>query len=116
MSAFALVGVPIDSVGRSGGAELSPGVLRDLGLAEALGAEDRGDLDVSIRGDERDAETGIVASPDVLAASAAIRASVAEVISEGSRPFLLGGCCAELPGALAGGRDALGEVGLVHLD
>ncbi|HEY8083344.1 MAG TPA: arginase family protein [Solirubrobacterales bacterium] len=116
MSAFALVGVPIDSVGRSGGAELSPTVLRDLGLTEAIGAEDRGDLDVSIRGDERDVETGIVASPDVLAATATIRASVAEVISEGSRPLLLGGCCAELPGALAGARDALGEVGLVHLD
>ena len=32
------------------------------------------------------------------------------------RPFLVGGCCAELPGALAGARDALGRVGLAYLD
>jgi arginase len=41
---------------------------------------------------------------------------VAEQVVGGARPLLLGGCCAELPGALAGARDALGEVGLVHLD
>jgi arginase len=116
MAAFALIGVPIDSVGRSGGTELAPGVLRALGLTDALGGEDRGDLDVRIRGEERDAETGIVASPDVLETTEAIRSAVATAISEGSRPFLVGGCCAELPGALAGARDAIGEVGLAYVD
>ena len=111
-----LIGVPIDSVGRSGGAEHSPGALRDLGVVEALGGQDDGDLDVSIRGDDRDPDTGILAGPDVLRTTETIRAAVAERISAGDRPFLLGGCCAELPGALAGARDAVGEVGLVHLD
>ena len=37
-------------------------------------------------------------------------------VAGGERPFLLGGCCAELPGALAGARDALGRVGLAYVD
>jgi arginase len=110
------IGVPVDSVGRSGGTEHAPAALRELGLPEALGGRDAGDLDVRIRGDERDPETGIVASPDVLATTAAVRGSVAAVIADGERPFLAGGCCSEVPGALAGARDSLGRVGLAYLD
>jgi len=110
------IGVPIDSVGRDGGAEHGPAALRHLGLPAALGGRDRGDLAVRIRGEERDPGTGILAGPDVLAATATIRAAVAARIDAGTRPFLAGGCCAELPGALAGARDALGGIGLVHLD
>jgi arginase len=116
MVALTFIGVPIDSVGRGGGTEHGPAALRELGLPAALGGEDRGDLDLRIRGEERDPASGILASADVLAATAAIRTTVAEEIEAGGRPFLAGGCCAELPGALAGARDALGGVGLVHLD
>jgi arginase len=113
----AFLGIPIDSVGRDGGTEHGPAVLRELGLPEALGGEDRGDLPVRIRGEERDRETGILASADVLETTAAIRPTVAELIGAGTQPFLAGGCCAELPGALAGARDHLGTtVGLIHLD
>ncbi len=111
------IGVPFDSVGRGGGTETAPSALRDLGLPGALGARDEGDLAVRIRGDERDPDTGLVASDDVLASTTAIRAAVATALEAGERPFLLGGCCAELPGALAGARDALGaRLGLAHLD
>jgi arginase len=111
------IGVPVDSVGRDGGTEYGPAVLRELGLPAALHSEDRGDLGVRIRGSERDPQTGLLASTDVLATTTAIRAEVAERIEAGERPFLAGGCCAELPGALAGARDALGApVGLVHFD
>jgi arginase len=116
MGDVVMIGVPVDSVGRSGGTELGPRALRELGLAEAVGAEDRGDLDVAIRGDERDPETGIVAGADVLAATEEIRSIVAGAIAAGSRPLLAGGCCSELPGALGGARDALGAVGLAYLD
>jgi arginase len=71
---------------------------------------------VRIRGEERDADTGILASSDVLLATMTIREAVAASIGRGERPFLAGGCCAELPGALAGARDALGRVGLAYLD
>jgi arginase len=111
------IGVPIDSVGRNGGTEHGPAALRELGLPAALMGEDAGDLAVRIRGESRDPETGILAAADVLSTTATIRAAVAERIGTGERPFLAGGCCAELPGALAGARDALGgEIGLVHLD
>lgn len=111
------VGVPIDSVGRNGGAEHGPRALRELGLPAALGGGDAGDLPVQIRGEERDPESGILAAAGVLDATKTIRAAVADRISAGARPFLAGGCCAELPGALAGARDALGgPLGLVHFD
>lgn len=116
MKALTYLGVPIDSVGRRGGTEHGPTALRELGLPAALGGEDAGDLQVRIRGDERDPETGILASADVLRSTVTIRNAVAELVGEGVRPFLAGGCCAELPGALAGARDALGAVSLVHLD
>lgn len=117
MDATVTIGVPVDSVGRSGGTELAPATLRELGLPEALGARDEGDLAVRIRGEERDPTTGLVASADVLACTEAIRSAVAATLSTEERPFLLGGCCAELPGALAGARDALGvPLGLAHVD
>jgi arginase len=116
MPPLTFIGVPIDSVGRGGGTERGPAALRELGLPAALAAEDGGDLEVRIRGNERDPATGILASADVLDATAPIRATVAEQVAGGNRPFLAGGCCAELPGALAGARDALGPIGLVHLD
>ena len=40
MGAFTAIGVPIDSVGRSGGTEFAPKTLRSLGLIEALGHVD----------------------------------------------------------------------------
>ena len=113
---FAFIGVPIDSVGRSGGTEHGPAALREAGLAAALGGVDAGDLPLRIRGEERDPETGIVGSPDVLSVTTELRRAVAASIGRGERPFLAGGCCAELPGALAGARDALGRVGLAYLD
>jgi len=117
VDATVTIGVPFDSVGRGGCAETAPATLRELGLPEALGARDEGDLAVRIRGGERDPVTGLLASDDVLASTVAIRAAVADALGRGERPFLLGGCCAELPGALAGARDALGTApGLAHVD
>jgi arginase len=115
MVGFTFLGVPIDSVGRMGGTEHGPAKLRALGLAELCSA-DAGDLDVRIRGDERDPVTGILASPDVMRTTAAIREATAEALVAGERPFLVGGCCTELPGALAAARDVLGRTGLAYLD
>jgi arginase len=109
------LGVPIDSVGRSGGTENGPAALRQHGLVEVVG-EDGGDLDVRVRGDERDPATGILGSADVLRVTSTLREAVRDVVARGQRPFLAGGCCAELPGALAGARDAAGRVGLAYLD
>jgi arginase len=116
MADWTVLGVPIDSVGRSGGTEFAPAALREAGLVQRLGSADRGDLDVRIRGDERDAETGIVGSPDVLRTTTAVRAAVAEMVAVGERPLVLGGCCTLVPGALAGVRDEAGSVGIASVD
>ena len=116
MTTRTFIGVPTDSVGRSGGTELAPAALRALGMPAAIGARDLDDLDVRIRGEVRDPESGIVAAPDVLATTSTIRTAVKAAIERDEQPFLAGGCCSELPGALAGARDALGRVGLAYLD
>ena len=113
---FTMIGVPVDSAGQPGGTELAPAALRALGLGAVVAGRDRGDLAVRIRADERDPETGVVALEDVCSTTSEVRRAVAETLSRGERPFLVGGCCAIVPGALAGVRDVRGGVSLAHLD
>ena len=61
-------------------------------------------------------EPGVLGWPSVLAATQALRSLASEQIAGGRLPFLVGGCCTLLPGALSGARDALGAVGLAYLD
>lgn len=110
------IGVPIDSVGRAGGTEYAPRALREHDLLARLGARDAGDLDVRIRDDERDPATGVVGIADVLTMTGAVRTAVREVAASGARPLVLGGCCALVPGALGGLRDAIGTVGVALVD
>ena len=116
---FTTLGVPIDSVGlgraEQHGTELSPAAIRAAGL-ERLGWADAGDLSVRIPDHERDPQTGVVGLAGVLSTTTALRAATAEFVRRGDRPFLLGGCCTLLCGALAGARDALGTIGLVYVD
>ncbi|HVP02978.1 MAG TPA: arginase family protein [Solirubrobacteraceae bacterium] len=114
--AWAVLGVPIDSAGRPGGTERAPAALRAAGLVAALGARDAGDVAVRIRGTRRDPRTGILASRDVLAVTPAVRRAVRGLLAGGERPLVLGGCCALLPGALAGARDVHRRNGLVSVD
>jgi arginase len=118
-STFTTIGVPIDSVGlgraEPHGTELSPDALRTAGLGR-LGWEDRGDLDVRIPDHERDVTTGLVGLDGVLATTDGVRRAVADLVREGARPFVLGGCCTLLTGALAGARDVLGTLGLFYVD
>ena len=81
-----------------------------------MAAQDRGDLDVRIRGEERDPASGVVGIADTLAVTKALRSAVREVVAGGARPLVLGGCCALVPGALAGLRDAIGTLGVAYVD
>jgi len=110
------IGVPIDSVGREGGTELAPAAVRERDLAGRLGARDAGDLAPRIRGDERDAATGVVGIDGVLAVTEAVRAAVGDAVAVGARPLLIGGCCTLVPGALAGLRDAGAAAGIANVD
>jgi len=113
---WAAIGVPIDSVGREGGTEHAPAAARAHDLPARLGAEDRGDLDVRIRGEERDPRSGVIGIADTLSMTAIVREAVRETVAAGARPLLIGGCCALVPGALAGLRDAAGTVGAACVD
>jgi arginase len=85
-------------------------------LPARLGALDRGDLDVRIHGDERDPATGVIGIADTLTTTRAVRAAVRDVVADGGRPLVLGGCCALVPGALAGLRDVVGALGVAYVD
>ena len=60
--------------------------------------------------------TGILGSADVLTTTTAIRQATAAALTSGERPFLVGGCCTVLPGALAAARDVLGRTAVAYLD
>ena len=109
-----LLGVPIDSVGKSGGTELGPAALREL--LDGDGFADAGDTSRQIRGLERNPQNGWLAFDDVVAMTAEVRERVAGLTAAGKVPLVLGGCCTLLPGALAGARDSLGEIGLAYFD
>jgi arginase len=118
---WAVVGVPIDTVGSPAGGptfgtEGSPAALRAQNLVTRLGARDLGDLDVRVTGPERDPVSGIVGWPSVGVMTAEVREAVRRVLASGERPFLLGGCCGLVMGAVAGARDELGRVGVVNVD
>ena len=93
-----------------------PAAVREHDLLARIGAEDRGDLDVRIRGEGRDPATGVIGIADTLSTTQTVRSAVREVVAGGARPLLLGGCCALVPGALAGLRDAVGACGVAYVD
>ncbi len=117
MRPFTYLGVPIDSVGRSGGTEHAPAVFRSHSRADDPWlAADAGELGVRIRGDVRDAASGVIAINDVLAMTRAVRDAVERLRRDGRIPFVMGGCCSLVPGALAGAGRVDDSVGLVYLD
>lgn len=111
---LALLGVPIDSVGREGGTECGPTALRTL--FEPLGLRDAGDTSQLIRGLDRDPVNGWLAFTDIVKLSIEVRSRVASITAEGQVPVVLGGCCTLLPAALAGARDSHGKLGLAYVD
>ena len=118
-SKFSMLGVPIDCIGmaeKPGGTELSPAVLREHALVEALSMQDCGDLPVRIDRNHRDPASGIVGFDSVCRTTQAIRQAVRQTLAAGEHPFLVGGCCTELIGAVAGAKDHFGVVGLAYLD
>jgi arginase len=117
MRPFTFLGIPIDSVGRSGGTEHAPAAFRGHSHeADPWSAADVGDLDVRIRGDVRDPASGVIAIDDVVAMTREIGDTVEGLRRDGRIPFVMGGCCSLVPGALAGARRVDPGVGLVYLD
>jgi arginase len=117
MRPFTFLGVPIDSVGRSGGTEHAPPAFRAHSRADdPWSVADAGDLDVRIRGDVRDPVSGVIAIDDVVAMTREVGDAVEGLRRDGRIPFVMGGCCSLVPGALAGARRVDPGVGLIYLD
>jgi arginase len=108
-----LLGVPVDSVGESGGTENGPEALRQH---LNPGLRDAGNTEAKLRGRRRDPESGWLDIDAVIGMSREVRRRVAEITAAGEVPLVLGGCCSLLPAALAGARDSLGEIGLAYFD
>ena len=113
---FTFIGVPIDSVGRAGGTEFAPAAIRTSARGSKFWSVDAGDLEVRIRGDDRDPETGLLGSADVLRTTEGVERAVAMLLEDGETPFVMGGCCTLMPGALAGARRMLGPTAIVYVD
>jgi arginase len=113
---WTVLGAPFDSSGTSRGEERAPGSLRAAGLPDVFGAIDDGDVAPPLRDPVRDRETGVIAFADLRVSSQALRAAVADALTRGERPLVLGGDCTLLLGAVAGVRDAVGRVGLWFVD
>jgi arginase len=115
-----LIGVPFNSSGLRGGEARAPAALRATGLVEALqrvaDIHDYGDVALPEPRPERDPTTGIIAPANLVAMVAAVRALVAQAISHGDVPLVIGGECPLLLGCLAAARDAYGRVGLLFVD
>jgi arginase len=117
MRPFTFLGVPIDSVGRSGGTEHAPAAFRARSRGgDPWGRADAGDLEVRIRGDVRDPASGVIGIEDVVAVTRAVDDAVESLRRDERIPFVMGGCCSLVPGALAGARRVDPGVGLVSLD
>jgi arginase len=113
---WTLLGAPLDSSGAGRGEERAPQLLRAAGLAERLGLADAGDVVGPLRDPVRDSATGVIAADQLVGASKELRDAVAATLERGERPFVLGGDCSLLPGALAGARVACGRLSLWMLD
>jgi arginase len=117
MRPFTFLGVPIDSVGRSGGTEHAPAAFRGHSRdGDPWSMSDARDLDVRIRGDVRDPASGVIAIDDVVAMNRAVADAVDGLRRDGRIPFVMGGCCSLVPGALAGARRRDASIGLIYLD
>ncbi len=111
------LGVPIDCSGRFAGCERMPAALRAAGLKQALpGAEDLGNLQVSLADPVRDPETGIIGYRDLLGATGVIRREVGAVLRSGWVPLISGGCCSLLIGTTAAVQDVFPGAGLAFID
>jgi arginase len=112
-----VVGVPIDSYGTPGGTELAPATLRELGIVNALGARDAGDLSVRIVGTDRDEASGVLGYESVVEASRGIRDGLEPLLRDDTFLIVLGGCCTLVPGVAAALRLAHnGPLGLAYID
>jgi arginase len=116
---FELIGVPYSSASRPGGIATAIGVLREAGLVESLSSRgdvrDAGDLEL-LEGSGVRGPSGLLNEQALGRLVSATREAAAQALHRGRLPLLVGGDCPVLLGALAAGRDAHRNPGLLLVD
>jgi arginase len=114
-----LVGVPTNSSGTADGVARAPGVLRERGLAAALGRDpgfaDAGDLALPAPRPER-GPSGLLAEDALIAMIGQVRQAVRAARRDRRFPLLIGGDCPVIAGALAALQAERDEPGLLFVD
>ena len=89
--------------------------LRELGLVERLGASDAGRIEVPAYSPEPDPTTGFRNGPAIRTVTIALAAEIGALLDQGSFPFVLGGDCSIVLGAMLALRRR-GRYGLAFVD
>jgi len=114
-----LVGVPTNSSGTADGVARAPGVLRERGLAAALGRRpgftDAGDLALPAPQPRR-GPSGLLAEDALIAMIGQVREAVRTARRDRRFPLLIGGDCPVIVGALAALQAEHDEPGLLFVD
>lgn len=112
MRPWRIICAPLDCAGEDEGEARAPAALLAAGLARAAGTEDVVSLPTAVTSAVRDPATGVIGVEDVARAGELVRVAVADALAEGTRPLVVGGDCALVPGILA----AAGDVRLAFVD
>src|SRR4029077_15707326 len=115
-----VIGAGFNSAGTMTGVARAPRALRSAALIEGLRSRhrvtDSGDIRFAPPSPTRSSESGLLAEESLVSMIAGVDRAIEAAWRRRQLPLLLGGDCPVFIGALAAGRKAFGEMGLLFVD